>query len=148
RPPNPAPHPGTDTTQPHLTITSTHRPKNTKHSTTARLKTWRTLHTGYRRPLHTFPQTILHDPLRPFDRLCDDARIDATGGVQDRLGLHPHQHMMSERFLHPTRTAVSFRGDPDPHAPTTYETAQGIHETRFRLMTAIVFNNPPDKGEK
>ena len=25
---------------------------------TARLKTWRTLHTGYRRPLHTFPQTI------------------------------------------------------------------------------------------
>ena len=56
--------------------------------------------------------------------------------------------MMSERFLHPTRTAVSFRGDPDPHAPTTYETAQGIHETRFRLMTAIVFNNPPDKGEK
>ena len=25
---------------------------------TARLKTRRTLHTGYRRPLHTFPQTI------------------------------------------------------------------------------------------
>ena len=24
----------------------------------AQLKTWRTLHTGYRRPLHTFPQTI------------------------------------------------------------------------------------------
>ena len=25
---------------------------------TAQLKTRRTLHTGYRRPLHTFPQTI------------------------------------------------------------------------------------------
>ena len=24
----------------------------------ANLKTWRTLHTGYRRPLHTFPETI------------------------------------------------------------------------------------------
>ena len=36
RPLNPAPHPGTDTTQPHLTITSTHRPKNTKHSSRAR----------------------------------------------------------------------------------------------------------------
>ncbi|WP_183085917.1 transposase family protein [Propionibacterium australiense] len=24
----------------------------------AQVKTWRTLHTGYRRPLHTFPQTI------------------------------------------------------------------------------------------
>ena len=35
-PSNPAPHPGTDTTQPHLTITSTHRPKNTKHSSTRR----------------------------------------------------------------------------------------------------------------
>ncbi|AYW78994.1 hypothetical protein EGX94_06625 [Propionibacterium acidifaciens] len=24
----------------------------------ANLKTWRTLHTGHRRPLHTFPETI------------------------------------------------------------------------------------------
>ena len=32
RPSNPAPHPGTGTTQPHLTITFAHRPKNTKHS--------------------------------------------------------------------------------------------------------------------
>ena len=34
---------------------------------------------------------LLHRPLRPLgplDRLCDDAHVDATGGVQDRLGLH------------------------------------------------------------
>ena len=48
----------------------------------------------------------------------------------------PASTRLPGRFLHPTRTAVSFRGDPDPHAPTTYETAQEIHETRPRLMTA------------
>ena len=35
-PSNPAPHPGADTIQPHLTLTFTHRPKNTKHSSTRR----------------------------------------------------------------------------------------------------------------
>ncbi|AYW77145.1 hypothetical protein EGX94_02785 [Propionibacterium acidifaciens] len=50
----------------------------------------------------------------------------------------PASTRLPERFLHPTRTAVSFRGDPDPHAPTASETAQETHETRFRLMLAIV----------
>ena len=73
-------------------------------------------------------QPFLHGPLRPLDRLCDDARIDATGGVQDRLGLHPHQHIIVGTPPPPDQDGGLLRGDPDPHAPTASETAQETHE--------------------
>ena len=80
---------------------------------------------------------FLHRPLRPLDRLCDDARIGATGGVQDRLGLHPGEHATAGTLPPPDQDGCFFRGDPDPHAPTASETAQETHETRPRPMTAI-----------
>ena len=85
---------------------------------------------------------FLHGPLSALDRLCDDAHVDATGGVQDRLGLHPHQHMIVGTPPPPDQDGGLLRGDPDPHAPTASETAQETHETRFRFMPAIVLNNP------
>ena len=60
---------------------------------------------------------FLHRPLRPLDRLCDDARIDATGGVQDRLGLHPGEHATAGTPPPPDQDGGLLRGDPDPHAP-------------------------------
>ena len=80
---------------------------------------------------------LLHRPLRPLDHPSDDARIDATGGVQDRLGLHPHQHIIVGTPPPPDQDGGLLRGDPDPHAPTASETAQETHETRFRFMPAI-----------
>ena len=80
---------------------------------------------------------FLHRPLRPLDRLSDDARIGATGGVQDRLGLHPGEHATAGTLPPPDQDGCFFRGDPDPHAPTASETAQETHETRPRPMTAI-----------
>ena len=76
---------------------------------------------------------LLHRPLRPLDRLSDDARIDATGGVQDRLGLHPGEHATAGTPPPPDQDGGLLRGDPDPHAPTASETAQETHETRPRL---------------
>ena len=70
---------------------------------------------------------LLHRPLGPLDRLCDDARIDATGGAQDRFGLHPHQHMIVGTLPPPDQDGCFFRGDLDLHAPKTSETAQEIH---------------------
>ena len=71
---------------------------------------------------------LLHRPLRPLDHPSDDARIDATGGVQDRLGLHPHQHIIVGTPPPPDQDGGLLRGDPDPHAPTASETAQETHE--------------------
>ena len=76
---------------------------------------------------------FLHRPLRPLDRLSDDARIGATGGVQDRLGLHPGEHATAGTPPPPDQDGGLLRGDPDPHAPTASETAQETHETRPRL---------------
>ena len=73
-------------------------------------------------------QPFLHGPLRPLDRLCDDARIGATGGVQDRFGLHPGEHATAGPLPPPDQDGGLLRGDPDPHAPTASETAQGTHE--------------------
>ena len=73
-------------------------------------------------------QPFLHGPLRPLDRLCDDARIDATGGVQDRFGLHPGEHATAGTLLPPDQDGCFFRGDLDLHAPIISETAQEIHE--------------------
>ena len=71
---------------------------------------------------------FLHGPLRPLDRLSDDARIDATGGVQDRLGPHPGEHATAGTPPPPDQDGGLLRGDPDPHAPTASETAQETHE--------------------
>ena len=71
---------------------------------------------------------LLHRPLRPLDHPSDDAHVDATGGVQDRFGLHPHQHMIVGTPPPPDQDGCFLRGDPDPHAPTAYETVQEIHE--------------------
>ena len=79
---------------------------------------------------------FLHRPLRPLDRLSDDARIGATGGVQDRSGLHPGEHATAGTPPPPDQDGGLLRGDPDPHAPTASETAQETHETRPRPMTA------------
>ena len=87
-------------------------------------------------------QPFLHCPLGPFDHLRDDADSDSFGGVQDRFGLHPHQHMIVGTPPPPDQDGGLLRGDPDPHAPTASETAQETHETRFRFMPAIVLNNP------
>ena len=80
---------------------------------------------------------LLHRPLRPLDRLSDDARIGATGGVQDRLGLHPGEHATAGTPPPPDQDGGLLRGDPDPHAPTASETAQETHETRPRPRGAI-----------
>ena len=71
---------------------------------------------------------LLHRPFGPLDHLRDDAHVDATGGVQDRLGLHPHQHMIVGTPPPPDQDGGLLRGDPDPHAPTASETAQETHE--------------------
>ena len=60
---------------------------------------------------------LLHRPLRPLDHPSDDARIDATGGVQDRLGLHPGEHATAGTPPPPDQDDGLLRGDPDPHAP-------------------------------
>ena len=73
-------------------------------------------------------QPFLHGPLRPLDHFSDDTHINATGGVQDRFGLHPHQHMIVGTPPPPDQDGGFFRGDPDLHAPIMSETAQEIHE--------------------
>ena len=73
-------------------------------------------------------QPFLHRPLGPFDHFSDDAHVDATGGVQDRFGLHPHQHMIVGTLPPPGQDGGFLRGDPDLHAPTASETAQEIHK--------------------
>ncbi|WP_455130443.1 hypothetical protein [Propionibacterium acidifaciens] len=73
-------------------------------------------------------QPFLHCPLGPLDHFSDDTHINATGGVQDRFGLHPHQHMIVGTLLPPDQDGCFFRGDPDLHAPITSETTQEIHK--------------------
>ena len=73
-------------------------------------------------------QPFLHGPLGPLDHFSDDTHINATGGVQDRFGLHPHQHMIVGTLLPPDQDGGFLRGDPDLHAPIISETAQEIHE--------------------
>ena len=71
---------------------------------------------------------LLHRPLRPLDRLSDDARIGATGGVQDRSGLHPGEHATAGTPPPPDQDGGFLRGDLNLHAPIISETAQEIHE--------------------
>ena len=71
---------------------------------------------------------LLHCSLGPLDHLRDDVDSDSFGGVQDRFGLHPHQHMIVGTLLPPDQDGGFFRGDPDLHAPIMSETAQEIHE--------------------
>ncbi|WP_155948303.1 hypothetical protein [Propionibacterium acidifaciens] len=71
---------------------------------------------------------LLHGPLGPLNHPSDDAHVDATGGVQDRLGLHPNQHMIVGTLLPPDQDGGFFQGDPDLHAPIMSETAQETHE--------------------
>ena len=71
---------------------------------------------------------FLHRPLSALNRLSDDVHVDATGGVQDRLCLHPHQHMIVGTLPPPDQDGCFFRGDLDLHAPIISETAQEIHE--------------------
>ena len=46
-----------------------------------------------------FGQSFLHGPLRPFNHFSDDAGTDSFGGVQNRFGLHPDEHVTSGTFL-------------------------------------------------
>ena len=58
---------------------------------------------------------FLHHPLRPLgplDRLCDDARIDATEACRTTSAFIPASTRLPERFLHPTRTTVSSGATP------------------------------------
>ena len=71
---------------------------------------------------------FLHGPLSALNHLRDDADSDSFGGVQDRFGLHPNQHMIVGTLPPPDQDCCFLRGDPDPHAPITSETAQEIHE--------------------
>ena len=71
---------------------------------------------------------LLHRSLGPLDHLRDDADSDSFGGVQDRFGLHPHQHMIVGTPPPPDQDGGFFRGDPDLHAPIMSETAQETHE--------------------
>ena len=83
-------------------------------------------------------QPFLHCPLGPLNHLRDDADSDSFRGVQDRFCFHPRQHMIVGTLPPPDQDDGLLQGDPDPHAPTASETAQETHETRFRLMLAIV----------
>ena len=80
---------------------------------------------------------FLHRPLRPLDHPSDDARIDATGGVQDRLGLHPGEHATAGTPPPPDQDGGLLPGRPRPAPPTASGTAQETHETRFRFMPAV-----------
>ena len=93
---------------------------------------------------------LLHGPLRPLDHPSDDAHVDATGGVQDRLGLHPHQHMIvgtlppprpgrrSPSGATPTRTPPPH---PKQHRKPTKHTIP-FHASR----TNSLLNNPPGRS--
>ena len=84
-------------------------------------------------------QPFLHRPLRPLDRLCDGARIDATGGVQDRLGLHPGEHATAgaASSTRPGRRSPS-GATPTRTPPHRIRNSTGNpRKTRFRFMSAV-----------
>ena len=54
-------------------------------------------------------QPFLHCPLRPLCHLSDGAHINASGGVQDRFCLHPHQHVIVRALLPPDQDVGFFR---------------------------------------
>ena len=72
-------------------------------------------------------QPFPHVPLRPFDPFSDDAHIDATGGVQNRFGLHPDEHVTAKPLLRPDQDGGFFWGDLNRHAPIISRAAQEIH---------------------
>ena len=72
-------------------------------------------------------QPFPHVPLRPFDPFSDDAHIDATGGVQNRFGLHPDEHVTAKPLLRPDQDGSFFWGDLNRHAPIISGAAQEIH---------------------
>ena len=81
---------------------------------------------------------FLHRPLRPLDRLSDDARIGATGGVQDRLGLHPGEHATAGTPPPPDQDGGLLPGRPRPARPHRIRNSTGNpRKTRFRFMPAI-----------
>ena len=58
----------------------------------------------------------------------DDFDTDSFGGVQNRFGLHPDEHVTSGTFLPPDQDVGFLPGDLNLHVPITSETAQEIHE--------------------
>ena len=68
---------------------------------------------------------LLHRPLRPLDRLSDDARIGATGGVQDRLGLHPGEHATAGPLPPPDQDGGLLPGRPRPARPHRIRNSTG-----------------------
>ena len=85
---------------------------------------------------------FLHGPLRPFDHLSDDARVDATGGVQDRFCLHPRQHMIVETLLSSDQNGGFLRGDLNLHVPIISETVQEIHEKHGSFHVSHIKERP------
>ena len=78
---------------------------------------------------------FLHDPLGPLDHFSDDAYVDATGGVQDRLGLHPHQHTIVGTPPPPDQDGGLLPGRPRPARPHRIRNSTGNpRKTRFRFM--------------
>ena len=75
-----------------------------------------------------FGQPFLHGPLRPFNHFRDDFDTDSFGGVQNRFGLHPDEHVTSGTFLPPDQDGGFLPGDLNLHVPITSETTQEIHE--------------------
>ena len=49
--------------------------------------------------------------------VCDDAHIDTARGVRGGVGLHSHEQVAPERFLHPAKRKVSSGATPDLHDP-------------------------------
>ena len=82
---------------------------------------------------------LLHRPLRPLDHPSDDARIGATGGVQDRLGLHPGEHATAGTLPPPDQDGGLLPGRPRPARPHRIRNSTGNpRKTRFRFMSTYL----------
>ena len=81
---------------------------------------------------------FLHGPLGPLNHLRDDADSDSFRGVQNRFGLHPHQHMIVGTLLPPDQDGGLLPGRPRPARPDRIRNSTGNpRKIRFRFMSAI-----------